>query len=808
MPESQLTKNNFRLNRGLNTESNEVSFPDGFTTDERNYELLVDGSRRRRKGLARETGGALKATAVTIGAATAHTSFKWRGVGGDPDKNFIVHQVGSVLFFTDDAELISTTYHVDQINLEGFKAAGTVTQAQIEAEHCQFDSGRGNLFVVNKFCKPFHIEYDATGDTFTAHRINIQVRDFDGIDDGVANQVTPTALSADHEYNLRNRGWIAADITTFKALPASVHPSKAMVWFKGYRRQTDVSFSDLDGIQVFSALKLEQERFGQSSAVQGGLFLNPLDTRFSASTTNEGVEVQISTIVFDSGSPLAGGVVRITTATNHGRDTSDTVTISGTLFDSNFLIFASQLGDVDGFFTITKISDTVFTYVLPSGRGLENPVFSQTGQVNGNVSLPKSDGKELAVGPTAVAYHAGRVWYAGIADSEWADTLFFTKIAQKPISYGFCHQEGDPTNPEFNQLSSSDGGTIVIPNMGQVKRILDMRGLLLVFSDKGVWEVGGGQRGIFTATGFSVRKISDAECTSALSPIRLGTTAIYTGPRGIHRIAPNEFTSALEEQNVSEQLIQTLWNDIPAVNQRVVQTVHDEALDRVYFLYGDSGLSGSTDNINQYARLIVLDLRVGAWYKYVFNVGATSGILTAFSITESDTSDSRKKVKFTVQSVNNLDSTDFDQTDFLDYDGAESPLPFMVTGHDDIGDFQSRRQAPVITVYAKKTETGFIATGNGLDPVNESSNLMTAFWDWTDDLVSGKQGTQNETYRHVRGFQPVDVNDTFQDGYPVVVTRNKVRGRGRVLQLRFDGAATKDSHLLGFTTNYKVSRGK
>ena len=69
--------------------------------------------------------------------------------------------------------------------------------------------------------------------------------------------------------------------------------------------------------------------------------------------------------------------------------------------------------------------------------------------------------------------------------------------------------------------------------------------------------------------------------------------------------------------------------------------------------------------------------------------------------------------------------------------------------------------------------------------------------------MTNKIGSQKETYRHLRAFVPSGASDV--DGYPVVVTRNKIRGRGRVLQLRFDGAATKDSHIMGFTTNYKIS---
>ncbi len=827
MPEAQLKKDQFRLNRGLNTESNEISFPDGFTIDERNYELLVDGSRRRRKALDQESGGSAK-TVATIATDQAHTSFKWRGVGGDPDKNFIVHQVGNVLYFSDDAETISTTYHTDTVTLDSFRISNTITDAQQAAESVQFSRGRGHLFITSKYQYPIFIEYNATGDSFIAARIQLRVRDFDGISDGVSDQLQPGSIDDDHRYNLRNRGWIEADIATYFT-GQSVYPSKAQVWHKGYRRQTNVNFSDLDGIQTFDDTKLAAEQFGQSSAPQGGLFLDPLDTRFSASNTNEGTEVQISTWSM-TGSPSAGGVVSITTVAAHGRSNGDSVTISGNIHDDSSFGIGSQLNSLDGFWIISNVGATTFDFTLSSGSGGNgfNDQFKQLGQINGNVSLPKSDGSQLTVGPTAVVYHGARIWYAGIPDSEWADTIFFTKIAQKSIAYGVCHQEADPTNPSFNQLSSSDGGTIVIPNLGKVQRLISLRAVLLVFSDNGVWEVGGGQRGLFTATGYSIRKITDAECSSSQSPISLGTNVVYTGPRGVHSIAPNEFTSLLEEVNISESLIQTLWNSIPAVNQKVIQTVHDDALNRVYFLYGDSGISGSTDNINQYANALVLDIRVGAWYKYVFDVSTTSGILTAYSITESDSSDSSKKIKWATQATDTIVTADLDQTDFVDFGGSESPLPFMISGHDNIGDFQSRRQAPIITVYSKRTETGYTATGNGFDADNESSTLMAAFWDWTEakqwDVpalptiqedwdgttnnfgVSGKIGSQNEVYRHVRGFVPLAGTDS--DGYPVVVTRNKVRGRGRVLQLRFNGAATKDSHILGFTTNYKVSRNK
>ena len=804
MPSVDRKKDYFQFNKGINTEANEIGFPDGFSTDEQNYELLIDGSRKRRKGLGEETGGSNKATGQTIGAAHAYTTYKWRGVGSDPDKNFIVHQIGAALYFTDDAETISTTYHADNVSLAAYLLdTTTYDSTDVEDSVVQMTQGRGVLIVTGKFIQPFYVEYDATGDSFNPVSIDLKVRDFYGIDDGVSDSLQPLALSADHEYNLRNRGWIDADITTYTTDSSSnQYPAKGQIWHRGNRRTVDVLYADDDGINIFDAAKLEALQFGQASAPQGSLFLNPLDTRYSASVSNDGDEVTIASITCtDTDFAGGNGTFRIVTDTIHNRLDLEQVTLSGTLVTMHITFFGSfniQI-TIDGSYTIAYVDTTTFDITFKPAIYDALTSVEQEGQINGSVALPKSDGSLLSFGPTACAYMAGRTWLAGIQDAEWSDTIFFSKIALKPNQFAKCYQEADPTQPDYNQLTGADGGTIVIPNLGQVKRMLPLRDKLLVFSDQGVWEIGGNKREVFSATGFQVRKITEAECSSNRSPVVIGNRAIYTGPRGIHLIAPNQYTSVLEETSLSEDTIQTLWNAIPVARQEVVQTVYDSARKKLYFLYGDTG-----DNANHYANALVLDLRIGSYTKYVFNTTATVGLLGAYSITDSDSSDSNKKVKWTAQSTNSLITCDLDQTDYLDFDGAESPLPYVLSGWDNIGSFQRRRRAPIITVFAKRTETGYTATGNGYDPVNESSNLLTAYWDWTDDSVSGKIGTQHETYRHTRGFVPSGTTDV--DGYPVVTTRNKLRGRGRVLQLRFDGAATKDSHILGFTVNYKVSR--
>lgn len=90
--------------------------------------------------------------------------------------------------------------------------------------------------------------------------------------------------------------------------------------------------------------------------------------------------------------------------------------------------------------------------------------------------------------------------------------------------------------------------------------------------------------------------------------------------------------------------------------------------------------------------------------------------------------------------------------------------------------------------------------------INEGSLFMQARWDWSNHTVAGKWGSSQQVYRHTRPFVPDSSQEAgpLQDGVPVVVTRNKVRGRGRALSIKFTCEPGKDAHLLGWSTNFIV----
>jgi hypothetical protein len=74
----------------------------------------------------------------------------------------------------------------------------------------------------------------------------------------------------------------------------------------------------------------------------------------------------------------------------------------------------------------------------------------------------------------------------------------------------------------------------------------------------------------------------------------------------------------------------------------------------------------------------------------------------------------------------------------------------------------------------------------------DSSLKMQAKWDWANTSASNKYSTEVQVYRNTRP------NPATASGFPIIVTKNKVRGKGRALQLRFTSEAGKDAELVGW----------
>jgi hypothetical protein len=140
------------------------------------------------------------------------SEFAWKGVSNDSSVNFLVVQVGSTLhFYNLDAIPVTSEKKSFTLDLTTF-VAPFATTGQIATAPVQMASGKGWLFVANPFIDPVVISYDKTSDTISSLRIIIQIRDFDGVSDGLGNEDQPTTLTKEHLYNLRNQGWVSPGI--------------------------------------------------------------------------------------------------------------------------------------------------------------------------------------------------------------------------------------------------------------------------------------------------------------------------------------------------------------------------------------------------------------------------------------------------------------------------------------------------------------------------------------------------------------------------------------------------------------------
>jgi hypothetical protein len=194
--------------KGLITEAGPLTYPENASLDELNTILKRKGSRSRRFGIEYEPGFTAGVDTGSFGAASISVEYVWHTVASDASINFLCVQSGDTIRFFDMAERpIIDGLKSFTIDLTDHKVA-TASNIDVRTTPCQMVGGKGFLFVCQEYIEPFVIEYDPDTDTISTTTIIIQIRDYDGVDDGLANDEEPTTLTAEHLYNLRNQGWV------------------------------------------------------------------------------------------------------------------------------------------------------------------------------------------------------------------------------------------------------------------------------------------------------------------------------------------------------------------------------------------------------------------------------------------------------------------------------------------------------------------------------------------------------------------------------------------------------------------------
>ena len=443
---------------------------------------------------------------------------------------------------------------------------------------------------------------------------------------------------------------------------------------------------------------------------------------------------------------------------------------------------------------------------------------------------------------STVASYAGRIFYSGVNSAisggdakspNFSGYVFFTTVVTGDDKLGVCYQEADPTDANINDLVTTDGGTIQIPEATQIVKIVSSQASLLVFADNGVWEVYGDTGG-FIATSFQTSKVSTNGVKNAKSIVNVNGNFVYWSKAGIYLLSPDPGSGRFSAKSLSLTTIQSLFLDIPTVGKNYCKGFYDEKENRVRWLYNDSDTYTSSNYINKYTKELVLDLSLEAFYLNSFSslasnspyiadyieipgyavasedanvlVGTDEVIVTSADkviITQDVVASRSTQFSYLTMIGTSFTISKFTNRKFTDWETAGSGTgadysSYLVTGYELFGDIIRNKQIPYIFFYFNRTEDGFTTVGSTLQIDNPSSCLVQAQWNWADSANSGKWGNQFQAYRLLRNYIPSGPADTFDYGDSVIVTKNKLRGSGKTISLKIQSEAGKDMQILGW----------
>ena len=420
-------------------------------------------------------------------------------------------------------------------------------------------------------------------------------------------------------------------------------------------------------------------------------------------------------------------------------------------------------------------------------------------------------------GATVLAEHSGRVWYAGfsgqVVDGDelspsLSSYILFSQVVQSPSQVFNCFQQGDPTSPREPDLIDTDGGFIKIGGAYGINGLMSVETSLFIFAENGIWKISGIDENGFTATGYTVSKLSEEGCVSAPSIVTTGAAILYWGVNGIYAITKDRF-GAWGVASVSEATVQTFYDNIP-LDERVGCVGYFDSLhNSVRWVYGYLGGAEASKELILNVKFNAFTInKVGCENAGVGILSVSGGQKVTLSsdplvlvdgvvvsvdsdevyITLPDSQRNPSESFYCVMS-GNAPSVSYTFGGFMredtpyDWDSVaptDNPA-FLVTGSITGGDARVRKNVPYLTAHFK-------VVGDGSSGDLESSCTLSSQWNWTTNSGHGKFSVPRQAYRPRR----------VDDGNFLASTRNKIRGFGKSVAFKFASEPGKTMHIFGW----------
>lgn len=733
---------------GLVTEASALNFPEKAAKDIDNFELNRDGTLNRRLGFDLEEGYNLFPTTITVSELNSGftSSYVWEDPGNQAGLKFLVVQFGrSLLFFNSEEENISVDGFVSEVSLP------SLTNRLNKSSFAAVD---GRLIIATGDQSVYLVTFNAVNRTFTLSSFRLTTRDIWGVSVSQTD-IDPNArpTSGDnHIYNLYNQGW---------AIPRNSSTSSFPIQDQADRVRTAFGYYPSDADSVWQAM---------ITVPNGSNTLEVFDTTTYRSNLNESSGVSRGFFILD--------------LLNRGTSRSQAIVQNKAQFPPATLA------------TFTALADTTVQ------------------------------------GASVVCEYAGRVFSAGFGPTANGDVrspdlssyVAFSRLVRNSTDLGKCYQEGDPTSRESNDVVDTDGGLIRISGATNIRRMIVQGKNLIIIADNGVWSVEGGSDFGFSASNYKVDKVSSFGGINSDSVISDGSRTYYWAEDSIYSILRNEFGDLVYE-SLSEQRIASFYNSIDITQKREAKGFYDKISKKLRWIYQDSSKFSAISEVKE----LVFDLALSAFYKNTVKNLNNTAIVDLFlgptySVEFEETqvicdTDDVFSVEEPVVILNNAFNAELQSVKYLcvvkdgptiyigfgwykdtsfkdwkqiDGQGVDAKA-FLETGAITAGDSSVHKQTPLLVVHMKRTEKKM---DEDYEPFIKSGCLVRTAWDFATSSNSKKISPFFQVYRYRRAFfsEPGE----YDNGFEIVTTRNKLRGRGRALSIRMETEVEKDCKIIGW----------
>ena len=389
---------------------------------------------------------------------------------------------------------------------------------------------------------------------------------------------------------------------------------------------------------------------------------------------------------------------------------------------------------------------------------------------------------EIRKQPTCLASAFGRVFYG--ADNR----VYFSQVYLDDIqSIGKCYQKNDPTAEVTSDILDTDGGEILLQESGAILSMVEFQRGIVAFCERGAWYIRGSDSG-FTATSYSVDKFTSERIVGLKAHCSVGSDLMFGTQGGLFSVSTDDFGNP-RVTSLTDSTIRTRWKSF--VNTNLL--LHYDEKDRSVLCH--KRFTGE---------VLVLNLETGGWYPWLFNSLNLSRVLDSVVYSTVD-----QRSYFIVRigneggdpwtswflGINDQPSV----SDYRDY-GSGVYSSYLVTNYETLGNYTRNKGAPLVNVFFRKTETEVTAAWGEFTFDKPSACNMSVQWDFR---TTAKEATRQIYDPAPRGWAPLlDGTSSFDTGDTVVQFKDKIRGKGKSVQFKFESVGSNAVEMLGFSVQY------